>query len=261
MKNVYFQYLNYPIFCELSENCSNLPELLRHIEYYGFKKIKKKEVEKGFKDPSYRVLKINLANARLSKEIGAVLESDKYGPESITPFGDLNHYKFQGRTMIQFSLKQKIWEMVVLEDHGKKEFELYDRIIWVRLLSWSLLPFGIIGIWGRIISDGVFVQRMLEANGNAVFFNLFSESMFLEDLSERKITSPIRCFNLENYLNIPQKRMTNEELYAFLSLKCTYFNYVGSTSWKNDLILKLVGLCDGVKVSNSFFEGYISQHS
>lgn len=231
-KYIYFQYFKdagLPIFIktEAAAFGMTLQDFMAKMKFQLIPEKDHAGVENLIRSQTHaRVLSITEATHLVAKQIEQTAESDKYGPESITPKEGYKVYRYKGCALIVYSFGAKEWQMGCYENFGSKKTELASRIVLNRFLSWALAPLGIVGFWGVPIDDGVVVQRSAEAVGEAVFFDVMAKKIFTLD-GEKKWNAKFKILRLDPILKGRNIKMSGEELLSFLSSHTSFFDYSG----------------------------------
>ncbi len=192
-----------------------------------------------------RVLTINEANLAVARQITNVLESDRFGMESIVHGGGYRVYRYKGEGLMVYSFQSKEWQLGVFKTFGDKSSEVSSKIMINRFLSFALQSLGIVGFWGVPIEGGVVVQKYKDSRGEAVFVDLANERILTLD-GVKKIRSQFKVLRLDPTLKNKNIRMTGEELLSFLSAHCSYFDTQGLTVPVRQMIQEVSRVGEGL---------------
>lgn len=239
-KMMYFQYnkkLHLPIFVKFeAENFE--PEMASFLRAMKFDEISHKEFETLSGDgkiKNARVLNITEASVMVARQIAAVNESDKYGPESLVQKNGYSVYRYSNVAMMVFSLSSYEWRMGCFSDFGQVANEMAYRMIVNRFLSWSLAPFGLVGFWGTPVEEGVVVQRPIDTRGEAVFIDIAKARMITVE-GEKRMKHSFSFIKLDLLLKDRSIVLKFEDLLGFLSVSCAYFGPQGLPTFVRQLI-------------------------
>lgn len=235
-KKTYFQYqkeMNLPLFVAVDQGGfdSTLADFLVSMKFV--KLVDKEEVaaiETIKTNKMARCLSITEASPIVARQIEATMESDRYGLESITPKPGYQVYRYKNVGLMVYSFGAKVWELGCHSDFGSlkssAENKLASRIVINRFLSWALVSYGILGLWGVTVDGGVVLQRSKESKGEAVFIDVVGHRVLTLD-GVKKMGSKFKVLRLDSTLKGRNIKMSSEELLSFLSAHCSYFDYKG----------------------------------
>ena len=179
------------------------------------------------KEEHARILSISLAPSTVINQIFRYAESDQYGQESIVPNKNYKIYRYRKLALMLYAENSKEWRMGVFPHFGSLEQENTYRIILARFLGLALAPLGIVGFWGSLVDDGMVIFNKKESSKEVVFL----------DIKNRRIIAGGEVFPMAVNFKIIRlesqfkgiRVMTREELFSFLSVNCTYFDYGGKS--------------------------------
>jgi hypothetical protein len=247
MKNEvsYYQYqkdLDYPVFVRFEDKDFEL-RFTTILDSFGFKKLTEDELKTvSLEQSQTKVLRIQKASLRVSKQIDQGHSLDNYGPESITPLGSYDVYKYKGTGMLIFGGGDYFWELGVKSNVDKFTNEI--KTMMVRYLSWALAPKGIIGFWGSPVDEGIVVMKPKESNFESIFIDVKSGVYITQD-GVKDMPGGMQILRLDESLKGRTKRMSKEELISFLSTNNCYFSYQGLDTKVREAIYEFVTMVDG----------------
>lgn len=216
------------------------------LKEYHFTKIDEKEVsEISLNSESVKVVKIIAATPRVAIQIGqSSIVMDKYGPESLTPRGSYDVYRYKGIAMMMMAHGNYYWELGVHNAHIEETQEAM-RIVMNRVIAWALEPLGIIGFWGVPVEEGVVVMSQAQSKGEAIYVDLKSNRVFTVE-GDHQITTEFKILRLDETLSGKSITMKKEQLISFLSTRSTYFSYSGITFEIKKSIFDLASITSGL---------------
>lgn len=250
-KKSYFQYqkdLNLPVYlsADLSSFESSFGEFLAKMKFH---KLSDKEeaaaLEEIKKNNKARILHVSEATPLVAKQIQGMMESDRYGAESIIPKDGYKVYRYKDTGLMVYSFGAKEWQLGCYKDFGSNEVMLASRMVINRFLSWALVPHGIVGLWGVTVDDGMVAQRAIDSKGEAVFIDVKELRMITLD-GVKKLRPHFKILRLDPTLKGRNIRMTSEELLSFLSAHCSYFDSVGLSVPVRQMIQALSKITEGL---------------
>ncbi len=229
-KIVYYQFyseIGYPIFIRFNQDVLGgfLPAFLLENKFSELSEQDTKKVEKLLNETkNARLLNIKLASPQVAQQIRRFVESDTFGPESVTPRDGYRLYRYRGEAAIIYSHLAKTWEMGVFENFGQDAFS--TRVIINRFLAWALAPLGVISFWGVPVDEGVVILRQKESDGECVYLDLQKyQQLSLDGI--RDINGMFQILRLDSVLKGRSIGMSREELISFLFQYCVYFDHSG----------------------------------
>jgi len=249
----YFQYLKeegYPSYIRLALEDFDA-EISGFLTEMGFSQLSGEEVEErsllssSSNENKYYLLTIEEASAPVARQINSSVESDHYGPESIVPKSGYQVYRYRGEALLVYSLGAREWRMGCYQDFGHQSHKMAHRSIINRFISWSLANSGVVGFWGVPVDEGVVVLRQLESQGEAIFIDINKGKVLSVD-GVRKMKGKFSILRLDNQLTGRNMRMSSEELFSFLVLHCTYFEYDGMVLSVRQMIQQLSKQYEGI---------------
>lgn len=240
----YYQFqktLGYPVFLRFEDQDFEL-KLSDLITQMGFEKLKADELKNiSFDKYQTKVLKMQPANFRVSKQIDQSHALDTYGRENLTQLGSYDVYRYKGLGMMILAEGNYFWEL------GLKnvESQLSDvKVILTRFLSWSLAPLGVIGFWGVPVDEGVVVMKPKEANFESFFIDIKQTKIMSID-GVKDISPGFQLLRLDPTLRDTTKKMRKEELVSFLSTNTSYFSHQGLEITLKETIYDFAMMVDG----------------
>ena len=241
----YYQYqkeLDYPVFVRFEDKDFE-HSFTSILDSFGFTKLTDAELKTvSLEQSQTKVLRINKASLRVSKQIDQGHSLDEYGPENITQLGSYDVYKYKGVGMLIFGDGNYFWELGVKSNVEKYANEI--KTIMVRYLSWALAPKGIISFWGVPVDEGIVVMKPKEANFESIFIDIEAGVYITQD-GVKDMPSDMQVLRLDESLKDRVKRMSKEELVSFLSTNNCYFSYQGLDFRVRAAIYEFVTMIDG----------------
>lgn len=250
-KKTYFQYqkdLNLPIYisADLSTFDQSFADFLGKMK---FVKLGDKEEASALvelkKNNLARMLHVTEASPLVAKQIHALMESDRYGAESITPKDGYRVYRHKDVGLMVYSFGVKEWKLGCYKDFGGASITYASRMVINRFLSWALVPHGIVGFWGVTVDDGMVAQKAADSKGEAVFVDVVHLRMITLD-GVKKLRSHFKVLRLDPTLKGRNIKMKNEELLSFLSAHCTYMDSSGLSVPVRQMIQALSKMTEGL---------------
>lgn len=244
-KNVsYYQFrkdLGYPVFLRFEDQDFEL-KLSEVITQMGFEKLKAEELKDiSFDKFQTKVLKIQPANFRVSKQIDQSHSLDMYGPENLTQLGNYDVYRYKGLGMMIFGDGNYFWELGLKNVDSQ---QLQVKVVLTRYLSWALAPLGVIGFWGVPVDEGVVVMKPREANFESFFIDTRKTKIMSID-GVKDINPGFQLLRLDPTLKDRTKGMRKEELVSFLSTNTSYFSHQGLDFTLKESIYSFSMMVDG----------------
>ncbi len=227
---VFQKDLNLPIYirCNINEFHSNLVAFLSSMK---FTELSEKEVFKAEMrmkhDKNVRVLEIRPSSSIVAQQIKFAIESDVYGAESIVPRDGHRVYRYKEIAIILYSFGLSEWVLGCFKDFGTGPDNMAYKCVINRYLSWALAPMGIVGFWGKVTDEGIFVLKQRDSQG---------ESVFLDIQANRAVSSKgIEVLHIGSKVfrrdETPVKgqiiRMQKEQFMSFLMQYTNYLDYSG----------------------------------
>lgn len=250
-KYTYFQFqkdLELPIFVrvELNKFNAGLLSFLSQMRFIELSEKEAKEVPDILNKNIYaRVLTFEEATSVVSRQIENSIESDRFGVESIIPKDNYRVYRHKGVSLMIYAFEHTEWTLGVYNDFGNKENIMAYRSIINRYLSWTLAPLGIIGFWGVPVEEGMVVLKQKESEGEAVYLDIRKRKIISVD-GVKKMPAQFKVLRLDPNIKGRNIRMNSEELFSFLSVSTTYFDYAGHSVPVRQMLRTLSKLTDGL---------------
>ncbi len=201
--------------------------------------------KKVLKDSRAKVLTMKDANIAVARQITSLVESDRYGEESIVAQIGYKVYRMKNLALMIYSFNSKEWEIGIIKGFGSKQELWKSKIVLNRFLSFSLQSFGVVGFWGVPIDEGMVVQRYQESRGEAVFIDVQNEQVISLD-GIKKLSPRFKVLRLDPTLKNRNIKMTQEELLSFLSSHCSFFDLTGLTVPVRQMVQKLARMTEGL---------------
>jgi hypothetical protein len=241
-----------PVFIRFFAN-NHLPDLLNFLVGLKFELVGKDqipEIQKQIEqNPHARVLELGPCGAQVARHLFEFSESDRFGAESVRKENGMRFYRYRGEAMMLYSFTHKEWRLGCFENFGVDKNKIHaHRTVIARFLSLALMPMGIIGFWGSLMKDGVMVTRQKDCEGEMVFFDLFRQRVYGLDGSASIHKHP-HIYRVDSTYQGANKKMTSEELYAFLALHTTWLDADGTNASWRQAAQRLAILCKGIITS------------
>lgn len=250
-KKTYFQYqkdLNLPIYlsADLAQFEQSFGEFLGKMKFI---KLGDKEEAVALaeikKNNHARILHISEASPLVAKQIQSMMESDRYGMESIIPKDGYRVYRHKEVGLMVYSFGVKEWQLGCYKDFGAQAHTFASRMIINRFLSWALVPHGIVGLWGVTVDDGMVAQRAIDSKGEVVFIDVVGLRMITFD-GVKKLRPHFKILRLDPMLKGRNIKMSSEELLSFLSAHCSYLDSSGLSVPVRQMIQALSKMTEGL---------------
>ncbi len=247
----FFKDIQLPIFLKMDSDGFG-PDFFNFLRSMHFERLSPEDEQKFEKTlpyvrPNHRVLEIKACTPLMVRHINSALESDKYGPESITNNGTYKVYRYKGMALMIWAFQNTNWELAFSPSLNLTDNLVIYRIIFNRFLSWALAPLGLCGFWGHFTNGGVVVKKMLEAHGEAVFFDVLQKRI-VGPSGIQKITSGLTIYKVDVRAKLTTQ-MTGETLAGFLFHSTSYFDLNGLSVPVRQAILWLTKTATGVTTS------------
>lgn len=246
LKNIsyyqFYQELNYPIFIkfESADFELNFQQILNDL---GFSKVENKKLSKiNIEKNTTKVLSIKEAVPKVVRQIRSIhFSSDRYGDESITPFGHYDLYRYRDVGMMVMG-HENYWEMGVC---FREDRVLKIKVMVTRFLSLALASQEVVGFWGVPVEEGFVVRKPQEANFESLFIDVHRGVILTQD-GLKKIGAHLQILRLDETIHGESRRMTRESLVSFLCTNTTYFSYKGLDYQLRMAIFELVTYAEGI---------------
>jgi len=244
----YFKEIHIPVYvkCDLKEFDPSFHSFLVQMKFY---EIRDKELQKALEtlknDPHSRILEIEPASTIVSRQIEQAAESDRFGPESVIPREGFKVYRYKGMAMMIYSYSYREWKMGISHDFCEKENKIKASTILNRFLSLSLTPLGIVGLWAVPVDEGIVVMRPKDSEGEAIFIDVFKKRIFTID-GIKNLKARFKILRLDPNLKNRNIRMSSDELFSFLNVNTSYFDYQGPSIPVRQMLQSLSRLTEGL---------------
>ena len=146
--------------------------------------------------------------------------------------------------MLVHSMSSVEWHLGCFPDFGHVDFEAPCKQVINRFLSWALAPLGYVGVWGTPVEEGVVVQRAMESNCEAVFFNVAQRKILTVD-GEKRLRFSFSFIKLDPSMKNRSMEMKFESLLSFLTINTTYFGPMGLPTNVRQLLQTLTRYSQG----------------
>ncbi len=247
----WFQFrkeLGYPIFIRF-KNGDFEGAFVDFLNHHHFSKVQDAEAKDAEKlivtDPRARVLTFQEANISVGRQITSMLESDRYGQESVVNQIGYRVYRYKNSALMIYSFTSKEWQMGVFKTFGTKAEIFSSKVVLNRYISFAFQSMGIVGFWGVPIDEGMVVQRYSDSKGEAVYIDVKNERIISQD-GVKKLSARFKMLRLDPTLKNRNVRMTNEELLSFLTSHCTYLDTTGLTVPMRQMIQAVARTTEGI---------------
>lgn len=257
-KYMYFQYLKgteLPVYLKI-ELGEGLGELVDFVASFGFYSLSDAEAEVAQTQLrshfEARVLTISQASNGLERQIQQGVESDRFGAESLTPRKGYKVYRYKGVALMVYSIAAKEWTMGAVSSACTEEFKNAWRMIFNRYLGWALAPLGYVGFFGVPVEEGCLILKARESLGECVFIDVMRARVLSLD-GEQMLGPKFNFIRLGATLKGRAVKMTKEDLFSFLCLSTSYFDYDGLPVPVRQMIQVLARTVGGVVESRETF--------
>ncbi|MBF0300212.1 MAG: hypothetical protein HQK51_15930 [Oligoflexia bacterium] len=203
------------------------------VENLAFKKINDSDIEQinSSLNSSYKFLPkiITVKNISFNSKFRATNNTVSNGSKSQEQnFFKGNHflYSLDGNLLV-YSFNSIEWNLGIIYDNLLLKSNL-DTIntVFTRSLGLALSHTGVIGLWGKIISNnGVVVASRKDSKGQGIFVSM-EDGAIISATEALKIRDLLKIYRYDHF-NKHNARMTFEELYGFLLARCTYLHLNG----------------------------------
>lgn len=220
---------DYPVYLtvQLGHFESGLTGFLSSLGFDMMANIGEEGLKERLKDQLRpRVLRLELAGAKVAQQIKATKESDRYGGESMIPQQGYRVYRYHGRALMMMSFAAEEWRAGVFSDFGTDQCLCTDRVIINRYLSWALSSLGVVGFWGQVQDNKLVMMKPGEAQGLAVFID-WSAGKYISEASAEAMPSDFEIIRLNHLARGRDAKIGKEELLSALTVHCTFFSFDG----------------------------------
>ncbi|MCY4524397.1 MAG: hypothetical protein OXB84_06635 [Halobacteriovoraceae bacterium] len=204
------------------------PQLVGFLSRNHFSQVPKEKISQIEKDVQKkkhtRILLLSLAPSAALRQSISYSQGDQFEQESIIPHERYQIYRYGKLALMLYSDNSREWRLGGLPQFGSFKDEKAYKIILNRYLGLSLLAMGIVGFWGSKTDGGMIVLNKKESSGDAVFVDVEHNKLIASN-EVLPIPQNFEFIRLDRRLKGKNKKMTKEELYSFLSINCTYFDY------------------------------------
>lgn len=257
-KFTYFQYLKdtaLPIYLKIEQG-NELVKLANMVSTYGFYSLSESETLEAEKvlatQFEARVLTITQASSGVERQVRQVAESDRFGPESLTPRKGYKVYRYKNVALMVYSIAAKEWTMGAVKEFANEANKDAWRMIFNRYLSWALAPLGYVGFFGVPVEEGCLVLKARESLGECVFIDVMKAKVLSLE-GERVLGPKFNFIRLGTTLKGHAVKMTREDLFSYLCLSTSYFDYDGLPVPVRQMIQVLARTVGGVIESRETF--------
>jgi hypothetical protein len=251
-KYTYFQYfkeMNLPVYIRFDLAAFD-GLLFSFLTKMRFSEMKESDAEEKVmsmlkKDSRARLLTMEIASLAVSRTIDSVVESDRFGNESIVPKDGYRVYRHKDVALMIYSFGASEWRLGVYADFGNKEGRVAYRTVINRYLSWALAPNGFVGFWGVPVEEGIVVMKARESEGEVVFVDILGRRFISQD-GASTMHSRFKILRLDSALKGRNVRMGTEELFSFLTVHTSYFDYQGPSTAVRQMLQALSRMTEGL---------------
>jgi hypothetical protein len=151
-KVTYFQYaseLDIPVFLgvHLGDFESSLTGFLTQCGFTLLPQTDSEDLGVRLQEENARVLRLEMAGARVNSQLSKTVESDRFGEESLIPSDGYRVYRYRSLALMVLSYGAQEWKLGILPEFGADSHLMASRTIINRYLSgpWphlGLLVFG-----------------------------------------------------------------------------------------------------------------------
>ncbi len=251
--------LNYSVFVQFSRSSfgaemkSLLADNLLNEVTEKNSKVAITEIEQHvLRTPNARQLNLRLAGPQLAGQITAPLASDYYGSETVFLKDGHHIYRYKNFGLMNYAYSAKNWELGITDELLQPQHRWIFRAIMNRYLTWALVPFGIIGLWGVPVEEGIVTQKMQDTKGEVVFIDLLHQRTISMD-GCKPMKSKFQIIRPDATLKGRNIRMGREELLGLLFQRCSFFDYNGPSTPVRQMLLRLSALATGVILPQESF--------
>lgn len=240
--------LGYPIYLKIDEE-QFYPEILSHLEHLGFTPLDNEDDLKFRSDllttPNARILHIREASNIVARQIDEALDSDRFGKESLVAQDGYKVYRFARQAMMVFSYAALDWEMACFSDFGQNQADITDfNIIINRYLSYALAPIGVIGFWGSLKTNELFLSKKDESIGEVIYFDVYKK-VIIDGEKIQKFKPRLNIVKFDHYSKREKQMRSKEELLTLLTLNTSYMD-LGNNTAVRQILRTLLQFVQGV---------------
>ncbi len=250
-KKTYYQFqkdLGLPVYLsvDLTSFDATIQDFLLKMKFSKLSEQDEAALQKEIgKKKDLRILNISEASPYVSKQIQASSETDRYGQESVIPKDGYRVYRYKSVGVMIFSFGAPEWQLGCYRDFGSRANYIASSMIINRFLTLALSPFGVLGIWGVSVEEGMVAQRPLDSKGEAVFVDLFHQRLISLD-GIKKLSPRFKVMRLDPTIKGRNIKMTNEEFLSFISSYCAYMDYSGLSVPVRQMLHSFVKMTEGL---------------
>lgn len=250
-KKTYFQYqkeLGLPVYLtvDLTTFEQSIQDFLLKMKFTKLSDSEESEILKS-KHPQkdMRILNITEASAVVSKQIMMTMESDRYGHESFIPKEGYRVYRYKNVGLMIYSFGAREWQLGCYRDFGSRANHVASSIMINRFLSFALSSFGILGVWGVSVDEGMVAQRPIDSKGEVVFIDVVNQKVITID-GVKKMSPRFKTLRLDPTIRNRNIKMSNEEYLSFISAHCSYLDFSGLSVPVRQMIQTFAKLTEGI---------------
>jgi hypothetical protein len=250
-KKTYYQFnkeLGLPIYLtvDLTVFEQSVQDFLMKMKFSKLSESEEVEAVKRLKsEKDARVLNLTEATALISKQIMRSMESDRYSKESIFPKEGYRVYRLKNVGLMIYSFGAREWQFGCYKDFGSRAMHTDSSMVINRYLSLALSMFGILGIWGVSVDEGMVAQRSLESKGEVVFIDILNHKIITID-GVKKMSPRFKVLRLDPTIRGRNIVMTNEEYLSFISAHCSFMDSQGLSIPVRQMIQAFVRMTEGL---------------
>lgn len=243
----YYQFrkhLDYQIFLRFEDAELEL-EFDQALKTLGFDKLDGEKLgELGFSRNKTKILKISRASARVARQIS---ETNPMGGnsqlESLSQMSGYDIYRLKGIGMMVKSSTGAMWELGVADTSDVASL----RCLLTRYLSFAFdaTDVEVVGLWGVQVAEGIVVMNPKKADFESVFIDL-EKKIVLGYNKEAVIENELEIIRLDELAHIQMKKMSQEELFGFLSVSTCYLSHRGLNQKREKALYQVLKMSSGV---------------
>jgi hypothetical protein len=226
----YYQFrkkYDYPIYLRFKHDESN-QKIIHLLSELGFNELTEAEIRKiPIQRYQTRLLTMQNASARLTKELTGTDLLEQYGPEVLSLQAGVPVYTYRKVGMMAMPTSKNLWDLALHPDLTHTDHMIGIRIILVRFLSQALSDNGVLSYWGTQKDDSLIVMKQLQSFGEAIFID-HEKKMIFSNGGEMKLTKNIRLIRKDKE-GIGSGKLSREETISFLSVSTCLLSFTGLT--------------------------------
>ena len=226
----YYQFrkkYEYPVYLRFKQDESN-QKIIHLLSELGFNELTEAEVRKiPLQRYQTRLLTLQNASARLTKELAGTDLLDQYGSEVLSLQAGVPVYTYRKVGMMAMPPSRNLWDLALHPDLTLTDHMIGVRVILVRFLSQALSESGVISYWGTQKDNALIVMKQLQAFGEAIFIDT-EKKMIFSNGGEMRLGQNIKLIRKDKD-GMGTGRMSREETISFLSVNTCLLSFNGLT--------------------------------